>query len=139
MQTIASPLAGLSSRCKMPISLPQVLGFMQTAQGAMPGGLPGGLPARRRHLRCSGRAAAGGAPAVPGAGSRAGNQRVQVNRSFSDGGKGPCRAWSGASTVSWHGAVSDSTSSGSSAFSVRNMKKNTTQPIAASNNQLISR
>ena len=46
LQTIASPLAGLSSRCKMPISLPQVLGFMQSAQGAVPGGLPGGTPAR---------------------------------------------------------------------------------------------
>ena len=44
LQTIASPLAGLSSRCKMPISLPQVLGFMQSAQGAVPGGVPGGLP-----------------------------------------------------------------------------------------------
>jgi heme-binding protein len=44
LQTIASPLAGLSSRCKMPISLPQVLGFMQSAQGAIPGGVPGGLP-----------------------------------------------------------------------------------------------
>ena len=44
MQTIALPLAGLSSRCKLPISLPQVLGFMQSAQGALPGGLPAGLP-----------------------------------------------------------------------------------------------
>ena len=42
LQTIASPLAGLSSRCQMPISLPQVLGFMQAAQGGLPGGLPGG-------------------------------------------------------------------------------------------------
>jgi heme-binding protein len=42
LQTIASPLAGLSQRCKMPISLPQVLGFMQNAQGAIPGGIPGG-------------------------------------------------------------------------------------------------
>jgi heme-binding protein len=44
LQTIASPLAGLSSRCKMPISLPQVFGFMQSAQGAVPGGVPGGMP-----------------------------------------------------------------------------------------------
>jgi heme-binding protein len=43
MQTIAMPLAGLSTRCKLPISLPQVLGFMQSAQGGLPGGLPGGL------------------------------------------------------------------------------------------------
>ena len=48
LQTIAQPLAGLSSRCKLPISLPQVLGFMQGAQGALPGGLPGGLRMPRR-------------------------------------------------------------------------------------------
>lgn len=41
MQTIAMPLAGLSTRCKLPISLPQVLGLMQSAQGGLPGGLPG--------------------------------------------------------------------------------------------------
>jgi heme-binding protein len=45
LQTIASPLAGLSQRCKMPISLPQVLGFMQSAQGAIPGGIPGAAQA----------------------------------------------------------------------------------------------
>ena len=33
LQTIAMPLAGLSTRCKLPISLPQVLGRMQNAQG----------------------------------------------------------------------------------------------------------
>jgi hypothetical protein len=44
MQTIASPLGGLSQRCNMPISLPQVFGFMQSAQGAVPGGLPGAVP-----------------------------------------------------------------------------------------------
>jgi heme-binding protein len=66
LQTIASPLAGLSSRCKMPISLPQVLGFMQSAQGAVPGGLPGGLPGP---LAFSGgqNALPGGAAAMPGA------------------------------------------------------------------------
>jgi heme-binding protein len=41
MQTIAMPLAGLSARCKLPISLPQVLGFMQSAPAGLPGGLPG--------------------------------------------------------------------------------------------------
>ncbi len=46
LQTIALPLAGLSSRCKLPISIPQVLGFMQTAQGGLPGGLPGGAAAQ---------------------------------------------------------------------------------------------
>ena len=41
MQTIVLPLAGLSSRCKLPISLPQVLDLMQAAPGGLPGGLPG--------------------------------------------------------------------------------------------------
>src|SRR5277367_913400 len=63
MQTIASPLAGLSSRCKLPISLPQVLGFMQSAQGAMPGGLPGAAQA----ISGAQNALPGGAAAVPGA------------------------------------------------------------------------
>jgi hemophore len=63
LQTIASPLAGLSSRCKMPISLPQVLGFMQSAQGAIPGGLPGAAQA----ISGAQNALPGGAAAVPGA------------------------------------------------------------------------
>jgi hemophore len=38
LQTIALPLAGLSSRCQTPpISLPQALGFSQSAQGGSPG------------------------------------------------------------------------------------------------------
>jgi hemophore len=56
LQTIASPLAGLSNRCKMPISLPQVLGFVQSAQGALPGGLPG-----------AGQAISGAQNSIPGA------------------------------------------------------------------------
>jgi hemophore len=67
LQTIASPLAGLSNRCKMPISLPQVLGFMQSAQVAVPGGLPGGLPGAARAVSGAQNATPGGAAAVPGA------------------------------------------------------------------------
>ena len=38
LQTIALPLAGLSSRCQTPpISLPQALGFPQSIQGGSPG------------------------------------------------------------------------------------------------------
>jgi hemophore len=63
IQTIASPLAGLSSRCKMQISLPQVLGFMQSPQGAMPGGVISGV----QNATPGGPAAApGAAAAVPG-------------------------------------------------------------------------
>jgi hemophore len=66
IQTIASPLAGLSSRCKMAISLPQVLGFMQSSQGAIPGGVPGGMPGGVISGAAQ-NAIPGGAAAVPGA------------------------------------------------------------------------
>jgi hemophore len=65
IQTIASPLAGLSSRCKIPISLPQVLGFMQSPQAAIPGGVPGGMPGGV--ISGVQNATPGGAPTAPGA------------------------------------------------------------------------
>jgi heme-binding protein len=68
MQTIAMPLAGLSTRCKLPISLPQVLGLMQSAQGGLPGGLPGA--AAQAVNGAQGALAPGGVPAAapaPGA------------------------------------------------------------------------
>ena len=49
MQQLQQPLVSLSGRCKLPITLPQLMGLMQAAQaqgGALPsGGLPGGLQA----------------------------------------------------------------------------------------------
>ena len=47
MQQLQQPLASLAGRCKLPISLPQLMGLMQAAQqqgGAVAGGLPGSLP-----------------------------------------------------------------------------------------------
>jgi heme-binding protein len=48
MQALQSPLMVLSSRCSLPLTLPQVLGLMQSAQGQSGGaaisGAPGGLP-----------------------------------------------------------------------------------------------
>ena len=47
MQQLQQPLVSLSTRCKLPITLPQLMGLMQAAQqqgGALPGGLPGALP-----------------------------------------------------------------------------------------------
>ena len=45
MQQLQQPLVGLGSRCRLPISLPQLMGLMQTANqqgGALPAqGLPG--------------------------------------------------------------------------------------------------
>ena len=46
MQQLQQPLVTLSTRCKLPVSLPQLMGLMQAAQqqgGALPGGLPGAL------------------------------------------------------------------------------------------------
>jgi hemophore len=40
MQALQAPLQGLSARCKLPLTLPQVMGLMQGAQSAT-GGLPG--------------------------------------------------------------------------------------------------
>jgi heme-binding protein len=48
MQQLQQPLVSLSGRCKLPITVPQLMGLMQAAQqqgGALPGTLPGGPPA----------------------------------------------------------------------------------------------
>ncbi|MCW2517368.1 MAG: hypothetical protein JWR11_6410 [Mycobacterium sp.] len=47
MQALQTPLQGLSARCKLPVTLPQVLGLLQGAQsqtGSLPGAVPGALP-----------------------------------------------------------------------------------------------
>jgi heme-binding protein len=46
MQQLRQPLVNLSTRCKLPVSLPQLMGLMQAAQqqgGALPSSLPGAL------------------------------------------------------------------------------------------------
>jgi heme-binding protein len=46
MQQLQQPLTDLSGRCKLPLTVPQVMGLMQAAQqgGGLPAGLPGGAP-----------------------------------------------------------------------------------------------
>ncbi|MUL82721.1 MULTISPECIES: hemophore [unclassified Mycolicibacterium] len=46
IQQLQQPLASLGTRCKLPVSLPQLMGLMQATQqgGATTGGLPAGLP-----------------------------------------------------------------------------------------------
>lgn len=46
IQQLQQPLANLGSRCKLPISVPQLLGLVEATQqgGTSTGGLPGGLP-----------------------------------------------------------------------------------------------
>ena len=50
MRQLQQPLANLSGRCKLPMTLPQLMGLMQAAQSGRrsAGGLPGGFPPRRR-------------------------------------------------------------------------------------------
>src|ERR1700687_4839236 len=46
MQQLQQPLVTLSARCRLPVSLPQLMGLMQAAQqqgGTLPGSLPGAL------------------------------------------------------------------------------------------------
>jgi heme-binding protein len=47
MQALQRPLMVLSSKCQLPLTLPQLMGLLQGAQsqaGSLPGGLPGGAP-----------------------------------------------------------------------------------------------
>lgn len=58
LEAIQQPLTSLTAKCKLPISLPQVLGLMQAAQqGNSQSGLPAGLPDAAN-------AVIGGAPAA---------------------------------------------------------------------------
>jgi hemophore len=67
MQQLQQPLVALSTRCKLPISLPQLMGLMQAGQqqaGALPGSLPGALQTAQ-----SMGVPTAGVPTLPSAGS----------------------------------------------------------------------
>jgi hemophore len=66
MQQLQQPLVSLSTRCQLPISLPQLMGLMQAAQqgGALPGGLPGALQTAQTMGVPSGSAPASQSPAA---------------------------------------------------------------------------
>ncbi|WP_026356950.1 hemophore [Mycobacterium sp. 141] len=40
LQQLQSPLINLGTRCRLPVSLPQLMGLLQGAQQSAPGGLP---------------------------------------------------------------------------------------------------
>lgn len=46
LETVAEPLAGLTVKCKLPVGITQMLGFMQAGQGrvSLPGGVGAQLP-----------------------------------------------------------------------------------------------
>ncbi|MGB3482894.1 MAG: hemophore [Mycobacterium sp.] len=61
LQAIQQPLTSLTAKCKLPISLPQVLGLMQAAQQ---GGSPAGLPDAATAI-AGAESALGASPAKP--------------------------------------------------------------------------
>ncbi|ULE34588.1 hemophore [Mycobacterium sp. IDR2000157661] len=77
MQRLQQPLASLSGRCKLPLTLPQVMGLMQAAQqgGGLPASLPAGLPSAQ-NVGLPGAGSAVHSPAAssasPGAGTAPG-------------------------------------------------------------------
>lgn len=44
MQALQQPLVNLSTKCNLPLTLPQMMGLMQGAQGALPGTAPSATP-----------------------------------------------------------------------------------------------
>jgi heme-binding protein len=60
LQAIQQPLTGLSTQCKLPISMPQLLALLQAAQGQS--GLPGGLAGAAQTVAGT-QGSAGSAPA----------------------------------------------------------------------------
>jgi hemophore len=44
MQALQQPLVNLSTKCNLPLTLPQLMGLMQGAQGALPGATLGATP-----------------------------------------------------------------------------------------------
>lgn len=59
LQAIQQPLTSMSTQCKMPVSLPQLLGLMQSAQGAVPATSPAALPGVTTAQQGSGGSSAG--------------------------------------------------------------------------------
>lgn len=43
LQQLQSPLVSLGTRCRLPVSLPQMMGLLQGAQQSVPGGVPSAL------------------------------------------------------------------------------------------------
>ncbi|WP_082949223.1 hemophore [Mycolicibacterium celeriflavum] len=63
MQQLQQPLASLSGKCKLPFTLPQVVGLLQAAQQG--GGLQAGLPAQAPAAQNAGLPASGATAHMP--------------------------------------------------------------------------
>jgi heme-binding protein len=74
MQGLQAPLQSLSARCRLPLTVPQMMGLLQGAPsraGSLPGSLPGALPAAQTAVVPGGLLPAESSPATvvtPGAG-----------------------------------------------------------------------
>lgn len=67
LQTIQQPLTSLSTQCKLPVSLPQLLGLLQSAQsGGLPGTGPGALAGATPAQQVAGTATPRGNGPLPG-------------------------------------------------------------------------
>lgn len=74
MQQLQQPLVALSTQCRLPITLPQLVGLMQAAQNQAAPALPGGLPvtpAPAQSLGAAGTPVAGSAAVTAPAGTGA--------------------------------------------------------------------
>ncbi|MCX2931852.1 hemophore [Mycobacterium sp. CVI_P3] len=78
LQNIQQPLQGVSTRCKLPVSLPQLLGLLQSAQaGGLPGTGPGALAGATPAQNVAGSQIPLGRGPLPGPATySAGDQRV---------------------------------------------------------------
>lgn len=66
LQAIQQPLTSMSTQCKLPVSLPQLLGLLQSAQGGLPGTGPGALAGATPAQQVSGGPAPLGNGPLPG-------------------------------------------------------------------------
>ena len=69
LQVIQRPLTALTTKCQLPISLPQVLGLMQSVQGGLPAGLPAAITPAQALSGAPGTVSGAAAAVTPSAGA----------------------------------------------------------------------
>jgi heme-binding protein len=72
LQVIQRPLTALTTKCNLPISLPQVLGLMQSVQGGLPVGLPAAVSPAQALSGATGPGSGAASAVVPAMGAVAG-------------------------------------------------------------------
>ena len=69
LQVIQRPLTALTTKCQLPISLPQVLGLMQSVPGRLPAGLPAAITPAQTLSGAPGTVSGAAAAVTPSAGA----------------------------------------------------------------------